>query len=399
MEIAHAMTSTLRELAMLFLRLGATAFGGPAAHIALMEREFVSGRQWLSHQEFLDLMSAANLIPGPNSTELAIHIGQARAGKIGGIVAGVCFILPAALLVLGFAILYRNFGTLPQTRWILSGVQPVVVAIVVNALWKLARSAIKNVFSLVLALLVVLAATLGINEIALIFLAALIGLMRSFSRGEKLSLRSLSRRTINSNEEDSAEKNKPDRLPLLIVTGVLLPPSVLSLFWIFLKIGSVIYGSGYVLLAFLHADLVEKLKWITDRQLLDAVAVGQLTPGPLFTSATFIGFLVHGYPGAIAATVGIFLPAFLFSGISFSALARMKSSPAARSFLDAVNAASLALMFVVTLQLARAALHDAGFGLSAGLFLVSLLLLWRTRCNSLWLIVGGALCGLLQHLL
>jgi chromate transporter len=390
------MPSPLRELGLLFLRLGATAFGGPAAHTALMEREFVHQRQWLSHQEFLDLMSAANLIPGPNSTELAIHIGQARAGKIGGVVAGACFILPAALMVLGLAALYQRFGALPQTRWILNGLQPVIVAIVVNALWSLAHSAIRNSFCFALALGVALAAAFGVSEVLLILLAAGIGLTRSVVRDGRFTVTTIISR-FRPREDSSNCDSK--RLPLLLVTGVLLSSPLLKIFLIFLKIGSVVYGSGYVLLAFLRADLVEDLKWISDRQLLDAIAAGQITPGPLFTSAAFIGYLLHGTAGAIAATVGIFLPAFLFSGISFAALARFKKSPLARSFLDAVNAASLALMFVVTLQLARSALHDAGLGLAMGLFFACLLLLTRTRCNSLYLLLAGAICGLLQHLL
>lgn len=392
-------SSKLFELALMFLKLGATAFGGPAAHIALMEQEFVARREWLTHQEFLDLIGATNLIPGPNSTELAMHLGYRRAGWQGLIVAGVCFILPAALMVLGLAWLYSRYNTVPQMRWLFSGVQPVVVAIIAFALWKLARTAIKTFSTFIIVVAVSILALLGINEVALIFAAALCGLLAAFT-----SKTGSTPRHPSQNEKTDAKKTEEepvDRAPALFIVGGILAlgPSLMQIFWTFLKIGSVVYGSGYVLLAFLRAEFVENTHWISNRQLLDAVAVGQFTPGPLFTSATFIGFLIGGTPGAVAATIGIFLPAFVFVALLSVGLERLQTSPRARVFLDIVNAASVALMFVVTVELAQAAIADAGVLFAPLVFAVALGLLYLTSINSLWLMLAGAGAGYLAHVL
>ncbi len=370
-------STRLAEVARLFLRLGVTAFGGPAAHIAMMHDETVKRRKWLSDQEFLDLVGATNLIPGPNSTEMAIHIGFRQAGWRGLIVGGACFIGPAMLIVLALAWVYVRFGTLPQAEWLLYGVKPVVIAIVLQALWGLGRKAIRGpVLGMIVGFVIVLY-FLGVNEIVLLIAGGLAVTLLS-------NVRRLAGRTMSF-----------VLLPLGVVTGapqVVASHSLSVLFFTFLKIGSVLYGSGYVLLAFLRSDFVLRLGWLTDQQLLDAVAIGQVTPGPVFTTATFIGFLIAGTPGALLATLGIFLPSFLFVAISNPLIPRIRNSPWISSLLDGVNAASLGLMAAVTWQLGRASLIDV---VTAALAVTSLILLLRFRINSTWLIAGGALTGLL----
>jgi chromate transporter len=365
--------AALRDLAALFLRLGFTAFGGPAAHIALMENEIVRRRQWLTHEEFLDLLGATNLIPGPNSTEMAIHVGRARAGTAGLIVAGTCFIVPAMLIVLACAWAYVKFGRVPQVQSVLYGVKPVIIAVVAQALWNLTRSAVKTKSLAVVALLATAAAFLGVNELLVLFAA---GIFVPVARGVF----------------------KPKKsLPLIawpmlatVSAGGAASFSLVALFLFFLKVGAVLFGSGYVLLAFLRADLVDRWRWLTEAQLLDAVAVGQVTPGPVFTTATFIGYVLGGFPGAMLATVGIFLPAFVFVALSAPWIPRLRKSPVASGFLDGVNVASLALMVVVTWFLARSAIVDAW---TIALAAISGVLLLRFRVNSTWLVAGGAIVG------
>ena len=367
--------SPLAEVATLFLRLGFTAFGGPAAHIGIMHDEVVLKRKWLTDEEFLDLLGATNLIPGPNSTEMAIHIGYVRAGWPGLILAGLGFILPAVLIVLVLSWLYVRYGTTPQAGWLLYGIKPVVVAIIAQALWTLASKAIKSRTLLLIGILVFGLYFFGGNEILLLFAAGLIYMLISNIR----RLRTMS------------------PVALLPVGGITLiqaaaPFSFPVLFLTFLKIGSVLYGSGYVLLAFLRSDFVLRLGWITDQQLLDAVAIGQVTPGPLFTAATFIGYLVGGVFGAILATLGIFLPSFIFVAISNPLIPKIRGSVWASSLLDGVNAAALGLMAAVTFQLAAGSLQDIFTALIA---FTSLILLLRYKINSTWLIAGGAIAGLL----
>jgi chromate transporter len=387
----------LREIALLFLKLGTTAFGGPAAHIAMMEDEVVRRRGWLTRAEFLDYLGATNLIPGPNSTELAIHIGHARAGWLGLLVAGACFILPASLIVLALAWGYVRYGALPATAGVLLGVKPVVIAIVLQALWRLARTAITTVPLGVLAAISALAAARGIGEITILAAAGLVmALFRA--RAPRDAARVLAAATVQGGGgRDSL------RLPSTagaIATGAAAayagtPVALWPLFASFAKIGAVLFGSGYVLLAFLRADFVERLGWLSERQLLDAVAVGQVTPGPVSTAATFIGYVLAGGAGAAVATLGIFLPAFAFVAASGPIVPRLRRSPTAGAVLDGVNAASLALMAVVTWQLARAAVVDAW---TLALAAASSLLLFRWRVGSTWLVLGGALAGLLLEL-
>ena len=373
----------LRELVWLFLKLGTIAFGGPAAHIAMMEDEVVRRRQWLTREEFLDLLGATNLIPGPNSTEMAIHIGHRRGGWSGLLVAGACFILPAALIVLAFAWGYMRFKSLPGTDALLYGVKPVIVAVVLQALWGLTRSAVKTHLLAVVGVAAAVASFLGVNEIALLFIAgALVAAMDWARRGRRIP--------------PLAVLAAPGMTVAGAAAGTAVSFSLSLLFLTFLKIGSVLFGSGYVLLAFLRADLVHRLHWMTEGQLLDAVAVGQVTPGPVFTTATFIGYVLGGLPGAAVATAGIFLPAFVFVAASGPLVPRLRRSKTAGAFLDGVNVASLALMAVVTFQLSRAAIVNVT---TLALAVVSAVLLLRFRVNSFWLVIGGALVGFLTRLL
>jgi chromate transporter len=359
-------------LAALFLRLGATAFGGPAAHVAIMEEEVVRRRRWLSHEEFLDLLGATNLIPGPNSTEMAMHVGRQRAGAAGLVVAGVSFILPAALATYALAWAYVRFGALPTVQHVLYGVKPVIIAVVAQALVLLGRTAVKSWPLAVLGAAAVVAAALGVHELVVLFACGVA------AAGPRLARR------------------RAVFVPLGLALAVpAAPPALFALFILFLKIGSVLFGSGYVLLAFLRADLVDRLHWLTERQLLDAVAAGQITPGPVFSTATFIGYLLRGGPGAAVATVAIFLPAFVLVALSGPLIPRLRRSAVAGAFLDGVNAASLALMGVVAWQLGRSALVDVP---TVALAIGSAALLLRFRVSSVWLILAGAAVGLLRGL-
>jgi chromate transporter len=330
----------LAEVAALFLRLGVTAFGGPAAHVAIMHHEVVTRRQWVTEQEFLDLVGAANLIPGPTSTEQAIYLGFRRVGWLGLVLSGVCFILPAMLIVLALAWAYVRFGSTPLAGGLFYGIMPVVIAVVAQALWNLGRKAVKNWLTGVLGLLVIVLYFLRVNILALLLAAAVIAML-----GENLSR--LKRLTVSG-----------FWLPLAgagLLAGS-VPFSLSVLFLDFLKVGATLYGGGYVLLAYLRTDFVQGLGWLTDRQLIDAIAIGQVTPEPLFTTATFIGYLLGGIPGAILATVGIFLPSFIFIAASGLLIPRIRNSPWTASFLDGVNVASLGLMLGVTVQLASTAI-------------------------------------------
>ena len=375
------------ELAGLFLKLGFTAFGGPAAHIAMMEDEVVRSRQWLTREEFLDLLGATNLIPGPNSTEMAIHIGARRGGWLGLVVAGLCFIVPAMLIVLVCAWAYVRFGKLPEAAGILYGVKPVIIAVVLQALWSLGKSAVKSTLLAVTGMSAVAGAFMGVNELLLLLVAGvLIAVLAAGKAG---------RPGTPSVPLFSGVSIQPVIAAAAVADGT-IPFQLGTLFLFFLKVGSVLYGSGYVLLAFLRSGLVEKYGWLTEAQLLDAVAVGQITPGPVFTTATFIGYVLGGTPAALAATLGIFLPAFIFVALSGPLIPRIRKSPIAGAFLDGVNVASLALMAVVTIQRAGAAVVD---WLTLLLALGSAFLLLRYKMNSAWLVLGGAVVGTIKVIL
>ena len=382
----RAKLAAVAEVAGLFLRLGVTAFGGPAAYIAMLEDEVVRRRRWISRQDFLDRLGAASLIPGPTSTEVVIYLGYLRAGWPGLAVAGICFIVPAAVMVACCAWAYVRFASLPGSGRFLYGLKPVVIAIIAQALWKLGRTAVKTRFLGVAGIASMAAVMAGAS--ALMVLAGA-GVAAAFGEWWKSSYRRLLPLVV---------------LPLIagaVLAGRLAPfagararPRAVglgALFLYFVKIGSVLYGSGYVLLAFLQQDLVGNWRWLTSKQLLDAVAVGQITPGPLFTTATFIGYILKGAPGAVVATIGIFLPAFVFCAVSGPVVPWLRRSPLAGAFLDGVNVASLALMALVTWELARTALVDV---LTIATALACSVLLFRYRVNAGWLALGGALWGL-----
>ena len=378
--------TSLRGLAQLFLRLGTTAFGGPAAHIAMMEDEVVRRRRWLTRDQFLDYLGATNLIPGPNSTEMAMHVGHARAGWPGLVVAGVSFIAPAASIVGVLAWMYVKYGTLPEVGGILYGVKPVVIAIVAQALWGLGRSAVKTRSLAVLAAAAVVAAAAGVHELAILLIAgsvcAFVQIMPRFNR----------RSTIAALTAAAASTSAAGLAAAAVAaTAAATPFGLRALFLVCAKIGAVLFGSGYVLLAFLRADLVQRLGWLTESQLLDAIAVGQVTPGPVLTTVTFVGYILGGAAGAATATVGIFLPAFVFVALSGPVVPWLRRSPTASAALDGVNVASLALMAVVSWRLGRAALVDPPTVVLAA---VALFALVQHRVNSAWLIGAAGLVGL-----
>jgi chromate transporter len=366
--------TSLFALARLFLKLGAIAFGGPPAHIAMMEDEVVSRHGWLTREQFLDFLGAANLLPGPTSTELAIYVGRIQAGWPGLIVAGGCFILPSAVFVTLLAWAYVRLGSLPSVAGVLYGVKPVVIALIVQAVLKLAGSAVKSVWLGVVGVLAVIAFVRGLDEIAVLAGGGLLASLAYTAR---------SRRNVRSAPAIFAT-----------ITGAAtaaVPFSLGMLFLVFLKIGAILFGGGYVLIALIRSNLVARLGWISERQLLDAVAMGQVTPGPISTAATFIGYLLGGVRGAVIATLGMFLPSFFFVAVSGPVVPRLRQSPIAASFLDGLNAAALGLITVVAWQLFRAAVVDRTTLLLA---VIGFVLLLRFRVNSTWLVLGGAMVGM-----
>jgi chromate transporter len=377
-------TDGLAEVAQVALKLGVTAFGGPAAHIAMLREETVVRRQWLTDAYFLDLVGATNLIPGPNSTEMVIHVGYLRAGWRGLLAAGTLFILPAATIVLALGWAYVEYGTTPAGESLLYGIKPVVIAVVAQALWGLGRAALRGPLLLAIGTAAAALYLVGFNELVILFGSALLVLIARTA--QRMSPRQLG----------AALAAPLGGLPLTLVPVPLLqavaaPVSLMTLFLSFLKIGAVLYGSGYVLLAFLRNDFVERLGWLTDQQLLDAVAIGQMTPGPVFTTATFVGYLVAGVPGAILATVGIFLPAFVFVALLHPLVPRLRRYPWTAAMLDGVNVAAVGLMAAVTWLLGRDAIVDP---LTAAIAVIAAILLIRFRSNSAWLVLAGAIVGL-----
>jgi chromate transporter len=361
----------VKDLALVFLRLGTTAFGGPAAHIAMMEDEFVRRRAWLSREEFLDLVGAASLIPGPSSTEVALFVGYRRAGWRGLLIAGLCFILPAFLMVTAIAWSYVRYGRLPAVSGALGGIKAVIIAVIAQAFVAFSRSAVKSAWLLVLCGVAACASALGASPVLVLVAAGLAAAAGHMFRSQGT------------------------HASLVFVPGALhsaptVAPGLAKLFLIFVKMGAVVFGSGYVLLAFLRADLVQRGHWLAEPQLIDAISVGQITPGPVFTTATFIGYLVAGFPGAVVATVGIFLPSFVLVAASGPLIPRLRRFPIAGGFLDGVNVASLALMGVVGACLARTAIFDLPTALLAG---CSAFALFRWRVNTAWLVLAGGLAG------
>ena len=376
----------LRDVALVSVKLGCTAFGGPAAHIAMLREEVVVRRRWTTEQHYLDLLGATNLIPGPNSTEMVIHTGYEQAGWRGLVVGGTLFILPAAAITLAFAWLYVRYGTTPAGEGLLYGVKPVVIAVVVQAIWGVGRTAVKGPFLGAVGLLVLILSFLGGNELALLFgaggLVALVGNVKNVGKGLGL-VAGLLPPAVAVREVAPAV--------LGLAAGAAEPYGAGRLFVLFLRVGATLYGSGYVLVAFLRGDLVERLGWLTDQQLLDAVAVGQFTPGPVFTTATFVGYVVGGWTGAALATLGIFLPAFALVAVTNPLVPRMRRSRWAAGFLDGVNVAAVSLMTAVAWTLGRSAIVDPTTALLA---VMTAVLLIRFKVNSAWLVLGGAVVGL-----
>jgi len=366
--------SSIGEILRLFLRLGLTAFGGPAAHIGLMEREAVERRGWMSREGFLDLVGACNLLPGPGSTQVAMALGYSRGGWLGLVVAGGCFILPASLATLALAWAYVSYGSLPQAQGLLYGIKPVMIAIIVQAVWNLGRTAYCR-WPLAVAGLVCFAAALaGIPPITVLLVSGGLALLVTWAKSRSGTAMGFA------------------VLPATVGGGAAGAAGLTSLFLVFLKLGVVVFGSGYVLIAFLKADLVDRLHWVTEPQLLDAITAGQVTPGPVFATATFLGYLLHGWAGAAVATLAIFLPSFFMAGLVGALAGRIRKSKLAAAFLDGVNAAAVALMATVALSLGRATIID-GWTLALGL--VSAAILLRFRINATWLILGGVALGIL----
>lgn len=369
----------LKEIALVFLKLGTLSFGGPAAHIALMDEEIVKKRNWITREKFMDLLGATNLIPGPNSTELAIHLGFERGGLLGLLIAGTAFIVPAMAIVLVFAVLYANYGALPEVSGVLYGIKPVIMAIILQALYRLGRSVIKSKLTAIMGVAVVALSFLGIEEIPILIAAGIFTMLVMNWEKIKTKLFSFSAFPIAMVTTQISEQSvKLANMPLH------------TLFLTFLKIGSVLYGSGYVLLAFLEAELVERFAVITNQQLIDAVAVGQFTPGPVFTTATFIGYQINGIPGAVLATIGIFLPAFVLVFLLNPVIPKLRKSKWVSGALDGVNVASLGLMAVVSVKLGITSLLDP---FTVILFVIAVFVLLKFKINSMWLILSGGLVG------
>lgn len=378
---------------LLFLKLGAIGFGGPAAHIALMEDEVVRKRRWLTRQQFLDMLGMTNLIPGPNSTEMAINVGFARAGWAGLAVAGASFILPAALISAAVAWAYVRFGTLPLAESLLAGVKPAVIAVIAIAVWRLGKIAIHDAWLGVLGALALAAFLLKLSPLLILAGGGLIGMAAKQVRDLRRSASGLTNLFSGL-----ILLNNPFFLPGLlsaVVAASGLPITkrvpLARLGWFFLKVGAVLYGGGYVLFAFVDQGLVRDHPWLTQQQLLDAIAVGQFTPGPVLSTATFIGYLLGGAPGAVITTVAIFLPSFFYVGALGPILPRLRRSPWMAAFLDSVNVCAVALMAGVTITLARDALR--GWPMWA-IALTSLAVLWKWKINPAWVVLGGGLAGL-----
>lgn len=375
-------TGRLHELILLGVKLGVTAFGGPAAHISMLRQDVVSRRGWMSDQRFLDLIGITNLIPGPNSTEMVMHVGHERAGGKGLVAAGAAFIIPAVLITLGFAWLYVEYGSTAEGAWVLLGIKPVVLAVVVQAIWNLGRAALKSALLALIGAAVFGLYLLGINELILLFGGALIAFaIHAVRNGLRSPIASVT-------------------MPWLLIPAAIANPevsySIARLFLTFVKIGAVLYGSGYVLLAFIEGDFVNRLGWLTREQLLDAVAVGQFTPGPVFTTATFVGYIVGGWTGAIAATIGIFLPAFFFVALAHRLMNALMDKTWVRPLLDGLNVVAIGLMAAVAVSLGRDAVID---WFTAFLFVIAMVLLIRFQINSALLVLGGAIVSVLVNVL
>ncbi len=367
----------LKAIAKLFLKLGIIGFGGPAAHIAMMRDEVVVKRKWLTEQKFLDLIGATNLIPGPNSTEMAIHIGHKKAGWKGLITAGLCFILPAVFITGVIAYLYKIYGQLPEVQPFIYGIKPAIIAIILGAVFPLARKSLKSIELFIIGMLVLIGSLFHINEIYLMFGAGFFALFLAYSRSNK-------------------QHNLKSFLPLILLqmtNATLISATNTKLFWIFMKIGAILYGSGYVLFAFLDTELVVT-GLLTRQQLMDAVAVGQFTPGPVFSSVTFIGYQINGLTGAIVSTIAIFIPSFVFVALLNPIVKKMRNSKLLSAFLDAVNVASVALIIAVCFEMGKESITDWK---TLFIAIVSIIIVFGfKKLNSAFIVLSGSVLG---HLL
>lgn len=365
---------SLREVAFLFFKLGSIAFGGPAAHIAMMEDEVVKKRKWMTHQHFLDLVGATNIIPGPNSTEMTMHCGHERAGWKGLIVAGACFVFPAVVITMVFAWLYQQYGQLPKVEPFIYGIKPAVIAIILGAVYRLGKKALKNVELGILGALTLIVSLLGVNEIIALFACGFLGLILHFLRSTKVNLNSFT----------------------LVFLQITASANTLKILLTFFKVGALLYGSGYVLFAYLDAELVST-GLLTRQELIDAVAVGQFTPGPVLSTATFIGWQLNGFWGAIAATVGIFLPSFIFVAILNPLIPKMRKSKTITAFLDAVNIAAVAVIVAVCVEMGKDTLTDWRTILIAVLSIIAVFVF--KKLNSAFIVIGGGFGGYLLTLI
>ena len=370
--------SNLKEIGAVFFKLGLVAFGGPAAHIAMMEEEVVEKRKWMTREHFLDLVGATNLIPGPNSTEMTMHCGYDRGGIAGLFVAGITFIFPAVVLTGLLGYFYVEYGELPAIAPFLYGIKPAVLAIILGAIYKLGKKALKGWKLGVIGVIVLVANAMGVNEIFSILGGGVLGMLWAGAISQK-SLKSF--------------------FPIMLLGFFSTTTQITTakLFWVFFKVGAVLFGSGYVLVAYLDGELVQQLGWLTRAELLDAIAIGQFTPGPVLSTATFIGYQINGWQGAIAATVGIFLPSFFFVWILNPLIPKLRSSKITAAFLDAVNISAVAIMVVVTFQLGQSVLIDWKAWFIA--ILSAIVFFGWKKMNVLYLIFGSAILGYLLSLI
>ncbi|WP_072622016.1 chromate efflux transporter [Spirulina major] len=378
-------------IARLFLKLGVIGFGGPAAHIALMDEEVVKRRRWLTREHFLDLLGATNLIPGPNSTEMAIHVGFSYGGWPGLVVAGVCFVLPAVVLTGLLAWVYVEFGTVPAIAPLLYGIKPAVLAIIASALWRLGKKAVKSRPLGLVAAAVIPLLLWGVNEVLALLIGGVVGMVWLRQPPTPPTEKTASLWVAAANGLALTTRSELVQAAAA-TTGATLGQIAL----VFLKVGAVLFGSGYVLIAFLEGELVGR-GWLTQTELLDAIAIGQFTPGPVLSTATFIGYLMAGVPGAVVATVGIFLPSFGLVALLNPLIPKLRQSPWAAAFLDAVNASSVALMAVVTVRLAGLTLW--GDAIALGITLLATVAIFQFKIGPVWIVLGGAAVGLLSHAL
>lgn len=375
----------LLEIAQVFFKLGVIGFGGPAAHIAMMEEEVVTRREWITRSRFLDLIGATNLIPGPNSTEMAIHLGYIQGGFLGLIIAGVCFLIPAVTITGIFAWIYIAYGDLPEIAPLFYGIKPAVLAVILGALWKLGKKAVKGYQFFLIGFGVAILLLLGINEVIALIIGGFLGML-------------LLRKVLPKETAEGliATLSFGTILKAVAATTAKTIPTLWKLGLFFLKVGAILFGSGYVLIAFIEGELVNQNSWLTQQQLLDAIAIGQLTPGPVLSTSTFIGYVIAGFPGAIVATIGIFFPSFIFVMILNPLIPKLRDSQWTSAFLDAVNVSAVGLMTVVTLQLALNLFWEPLDSIAIFIFIISAIALFRFKLGAPWLVLGGAILGLIS---